>query len=132
MEQFKLTPGQSIAVVGISAKPDRPSHEVARAMQRAGFQIVGVNPQYAGQTILGETCVSSLAELTRPIDVVNCFRRSEDMVEVALAAVKLEPLPKVLWMQQGIANAEAREIAEAAGIQVVEDRCIKIAFLNQR
>jgi uncharacterized protein len=94
MERFQLTPGQSIAVVGLSAKPDRPSYDVARAMQRAGFRIVGVNPQYAGESILGETCVASLADIAHCIDIVNCFRRSEEMVAVATAAAKLVPTPK--------------------------------------
>lgn len=129
-----LTPGQSIAVVGLSAKPDRASFDVARVMQQAGFRIYGVNPQYAGQVILGERCVASLAELAelaKPIDIVNCFRRSDDMPEVATAAVEMRPLPKVLWMQLGVANGDARRIAEAGGLQVIENRCIKIAYLNQ-
>jgi uncharacterized protein len=90
-----------------------------------------VNPQYLGQEILGERCVASLADITEPIDIVNCFRRSEDMLEVADASVAMRPLPKMLWMQQGVANAHARRVAEAVGIQVIENRCIKIAYLNQ-
>jgi uncharacterized protein len=131
MDSFELTPGQSIAVVGLSAKPDRASFDVAREMQRAGFRIFPVNPQYLGQEILGERCVASLADITEPIDIVNCFRRSEDMLEVADASVAMRPLPKMLWMQQGVANAHARRVAEAVGIQVIENRCIKIAYLNQ-
>ncbi|MGL4229908.1 MAG: CoA-binding protein [Casimicrobium sp.] len=129
---MKLEPGQTIAVVGLSAKTDRPSFEVAHAMQRAGFRMIPVNPQYAGSQILGETCVATLAEITEHVDIVDCFRKSEDMVEVARAAVAMRELPKVLWMQQGVANAEARSIAEAAGIEVVEDQCIKIAYYSQR
>jgi uncharacterized protein len=126
----KLEPGQTIAIVGLSAKPDRPSFDVASVMQRSGFRIVPVNPQYAGSKILGETCVATLAEIAAHVDIVDCFRKSEDMPDVARAVVARE-LPKVLWMQQGIANAEARAIAEAAGIEVVEDRCIKIAYYSQ-
>jgi uncharacterized protein len=129
---LKLEPGQTIAVVGLSAKPDRPSHDVARAMQRAGFRIVPVNPQYAGSEILGERCLASLAEIDAKINIVDCFRKSEDMPEVARAVVAMRELPKVMWMQQGVANSEARAIAEAAGIEVVEDRCIKIAYLSER
>ncbi len=132
MPQFQLTPGQTIAVVGLSAKPDRPSYDVARVMQQAGFRVIGVNPQYAGDTILGVTCVAALADVSHPIDIVNCFRRSDEILDVATAATSLVPTPKVLWMQQGIANPEARAVAEAAGIYVVENSCIKIAFLNQR
>jgi uncharacterized protein len=129
---FALKPGQTIAVVGLSAKPDRPSFDVAGVMQRAGFHIVPVNPQYAGSKILGEICVAALAEIAERVDIVDCFRKSEDMPEVARAVVAMRELPKVLWMQQDIANVEARRIAEAAGIEVVEDRCIKIAYYSQR
>jgi uncharacterized protein len=129
---MKLEPGQTIAVVGLSAKPDRPSYDVASAMQRAGFRIVPVNPQYAGSKILGETCVATLAEIAERVDIVDCFRKSEDMPEVARAVVAMSEHPKALWMQQGIANDEARAIAEAAGIDVIEDRCIKIAYYSQR
>jgi uncharacterized protein len=129
---IKLDPRQTIAIVGLSAKPDRPSFDVAHAMQRAGFRIIPVNPQYAGSQILGETCIATLAEITERVDIVDCFRKSEDMPDVARAVVAMREPPKVLWMQQGIANAEARSIAEAAGIEVVEDRCIKIAYYSQR
>lgn len=121
-----------IAVVGLSAKADRASHDVARAMQRAGFKIVPVNPQYAGQTILGELCLGDLLQIVEPVDVVNCFRRSEDMPEVARAVVAMPRKPRLLWMQLGIESAEARAIAHAHGIEVVEDRCIKIDFYSQR
>jgi uncharacterized protein len=128
----KLAPGQTIAVVGLSAKPDRPSYDVARAMQRAGFRIIPVNPQYAGDEILGERCVASLLDIEGTVDIVDCFRKSEDMPSVAHDAVAMKVKPKTLWMQQGIANAEARAIAEDAGIAVIEDSCIKIAYYSQR
>jgi predicted CoA-binding protein len=128
----KLVPGQTIAVVGLSAKPDRPSYDVARAMQRAGFLIVPVNPQYVGGEILGERVYASLLDIAQPVDIVDCFRKPEDMPAIARDAVAMSPPPKVLWMQMGIANQEAREIAERAGIEVVEDNCIKIAYYNQR
>jgi uncharacterized protein len=116
----KLEPAQTIAVFGLSAKIDRPSFDVASATQ------------YAGSQILDETCVATLEEITERVDIVDCFRKSEDMPEVARAVVAMRELPKVLWMQQGIANDEARAIAEAAGIEVIEDRCIKIAYYSQR
>ncbi len=128
---FKLVPGQRIAVVGLSAKTDRPSFDVARAMQGAGFQIVPVNPQYAGTEILGETCVASVAEIRDAIDVVNCFRKSEEMPALAAEVVAMIPSPRVLWMQMGIQSTEARTMAEAAGIHVVENQCIKIAYYAQ-
>jgi uncharacterized protein len=128
----KLEPGLTIAVVGLSAKPDRPSYDVARAMQRAGFTIIPVNPQYAGQTILDQVCLASLSEIDTPVDIVDCFRRSEEMPQVAREVVAMKHKPRVLWMQMGIESAEARAIAEARGIEVVEDRCIKIDFYSQR
>ncbi len=119
----------TIAVVGISTRPERPSHGVARYMQKSGFRIVPVNPTYAGQTVLGETVVASLAEAPVPIDIVDCFRRSDDMVEVARAAAALRPLPKVLWMQLGVENVDAANIARDAGIDVVQNQCIEIEFM---
>jgi uncharacterized protein len=134
MEQraaFVLTPGQRIAVVGLSAKPDRPSFDVARTMQRSGFQIIPVNPHYAGEAILGVRCVASLSEIGKPIDVVNCFRKSEDMLGVAEDVIAMRPLPRVLWMQIGIQSGAARALAEAVEIMVIENQCIKIAYQNQ-
>jgi uncharacterized protein len=128
---FKLVPGQRIAVVGLSAKTDRPSFDVARAMQRAGFCIIPANPQYVGTEILGEPCVGSVAEIRDAIDVVNCFRKSEEMPSLAAEIVAMNPRPRVLWMQMGIQSAEARTMAEAAGIHVIENQCIKIAYYSQ-
>jgi uncharacterized protein len=128
----KLAPGQVIAVVGLSAKPDRPSYDVARAMQRAGFRIIPVNPQYAGQTILDRVCVANLSEIDTPVHIVDCFRRSEDMPQLAREVVAMKYKPHTLWMQMGIESAEARAIAEAHGIEVIEDRCIKTDFYSQQ
>ena len=121
---------KTIAVVGMSTRPERPSHGVASYMQHAGYRIIPVNPAYVGQEILGETCVATLADVTVPIDIVDCFRRSEDMVEVAKAAVAVHPLPKVLWMQLGVENAEAAKIARDAGVDVVQNRCIETEFIT--
>ncbi len=129
---MRLVSGQRIAIVGLSAKPDRPSFDVARTMQRFGFEIVPVNPNFAGSEILGVRCVASVADIEGAVDVVDCFRKSEDMPSVAREIVRMSPLPSVLWMQLGVTSAEAREIAQAAGIAVVEDQCIKIAYMNQQ
>jgi len=123
---------RTIAVVGLSPRPDRASYEVAAVMQRAGFRIVPVNPTAVGQMILGEHCYASLADIPFAVDIVDCFRRSEDMEPVATAAAALQPPPAVLWMQLGIANEAAARIARAAGIAVVQDRCIKIEYLMTR
>lgn len=120
---------KTIAIVGMSTRPDRPSHMVATVMQDAGFRIVPVNPAYVGQAILGVPFVATLADAPVPIDIVDCFRRSEDMVEVAQAAAAMLPLPKVLWMQLGVANEEAAKIARNAGIAVVQNQCVEIEYL---
>ena len=121
---------KTIAIVGMSTRTDRPSNEVATLMQRAGFRILPVNPAYAGQTILGETFVPTLADVPVPIDIVDCFRKSEDMVEVALAAAAMRPLPKVLWMQLGVENEAAAKIARDAGIAVIQNQCVEIEYLS--
>lgn len=123
-----LATTKTIAVVGLSADTSRPSFEVAEVMQRAGYRIIPVNPRYAGQNILGEPCVASLADVKERIDIVDCFRRSEEMVEVAKAAAAVAPLPRVLWMQIGVMNAEAAAIARDAGMTVVQDRCLKLDY----
>lgn len=112
---------RTIAVVGISARPDRPSHEVAGALQRAGYRIVPVNPRET--EVLGETCYPSLADVPQEIaiDMVDVFRRAEETPEVARAAVTRGA--RVLWLQEGIVSEEARAIAEAGGLEVVMDRC---------
>ena len=123
-----LATTKTIAVVGLSADTSRPSFEVAEVMQRAGYRIIPVNPRYAGQNILGEPCVASLADVNERIDIVDCFRRSEEMVEVAKATAAVAPLPRVLWMQIGVMNAEAAAIARDAGMTVVQDRCLKLDY----
>jgi uncharacterized protein len=123
-----LATTKTIAVVGLSADTSRPSFEVAEVMQRAGYRIIPVNPRYAGQSILGELCVASLADVRERIDIVDCFRRSEEMVEVAKAAAAISPTPRVLWMQIGVINAEAADIARDAGMTVVQDRCLKLDY----
>ena len=123
-----FTTAKTIAVVGLSDNPSRPSFEVAQVMQRAGFRIIPVNPRAAGQSILGEPCVGALSEIAVPVDIVDCFRRSEEMVEVARAVAAMSLRPKVLWMQIGVMNEEAAQIARNAGIAVVQNHCIKIEY----
>jgi len=119
-----LEKAKTIAVVGCSNKPDRTSYMIAEAMQHAGYRIIPVNPVIAGETVLGETVRASLADIEEPIDIVNVFRRSEEVLPVAEEAVKVHP--KVLWLQQGIVNDEAARLAKENGIEVVMDRCIKV------
>jgi predicted CoA-binding protein len=113
-----------IAVVGLSHKPNRPSHGVAAYLQRAGYTIVPVHP--AGGVTLGEPVYADLrsAAAAGPIDIVNIFRRSEHIP--ALLDQLLEVRPKLVWMQLGIRHPEVARELEAAGIDVVMDRCLAI------
>ena len=118
----------TIAVVGLSPKPDRASFGVAQYMQVHGYRIVPVNPVAAASNtpILGEKVYASLTEAAKveKIDMVDCFRNSEDIPPLATEAIQIGA--KVLWMQLGIVNDAAKTEAEAAGLQVVQDRCLKI------
>ncbi|QUS36828.1 CoA-binding protein [Falsirhodobacter algicola] len=117
-----LETNRTIAVVGWSPNPSRASHHVAAFMKARGYRVIPVNPGHAGTEALGETVVPDLASLPCEVDMVDIFRRSEDVPPVVEQAVKLTGL-KTVWMQLGIRNAEARALAEAHGLRVVENRC---------
>jgi uncharacterized protein len=127
--------GRVIAVVGMSAKPDRPSHEVAEYMQDHGYRIVPVNPAYAGTRILGELCHATLAEADAAmkreggrIDVVDCFRKSAEVGAAVDEAITIGAA--CVWMQLGVIDEAAAARAEKAGLKVVMDRCIKIEHMQ--
>lgn len=125
-----LSTARTIAVVGLSAKPARASHEVAHYLQQHGHRIIPVNPTYAGQSILGEHCYATLMQAAREhgvIDVVQCFRKPEEIVPVAEEAVAIGA--RCLWMQLGVVNEAAAQIARKAGMMVVMDRCMKIEHM---
>ena len=111
-----------IALVGLSDKPYRPSHFVGKYLIEHNFTIIPVNPMV--DEILGRKSYASLAEIPGPVDIVDCFRRSEDMPDLARQAVAIKA--RVLWMQLSVINEEAKQIAEAAGLDVVMNRCTKI------
>lgn len=113
---------RTIAVVGISEKPDRPSHYVSAYMQAQGYRIVPVNPRY--EKLLGETCYPTLEAIPFPVDLVDVFRRTEDVMPVAASAVAIKA--SCLWQQMGIMNQEAHELARAAGLESVMNRCLKV------
>ncbi len=112
----------TVAVVGLSAQTGRPSYRVARKLQRLGYRIVGVNPAYAGQDILGEPCVAQLAQVPYPVDVVQVFRSSQHAPTVAEEASR-HPAP-VFWLQEGVVSQLAAEAAHRAGMSVVMNRCL--------
>jgi len=111
-----------IAVVGASRDPRKPAHTVPAQMQRHGWLIIPVNP-YADE-ILGEKVYRSLAEIPHPVDLVNVFRPSDDAAEVVRQAVEIGA--PAVWLQLGITSPEGRRIAEAAGVDYVEDRCLAV------
>jgi uncharacterized protein len=116
-----------IAIVGISADPYRPSHFVAIYLQAAGYDIVLINPLYAGQRLLGKRVYASLTEAKEAgeeIEIVDVFRKAEDVPPVAEEAIAIGA--KVLWLQLGIRNDEAGRRAQEAGLTFVQDRCMKI------
>jgi len=117
-----LQQARTLAVVGLSPKANRPSHQVAAAMQGFGYRIVPVRP--ATDTVLGETCYPTLYDLPDPgsIDIVDVFRAPEHVDEIVDACIALQ-LP-VIWLQDGVVNEAAAERARAAGITVVMDRCV--------
>jgi predicted CoA-binding protein len=117
-----LRSSRVIAVVGLSAQWHRPSYFAAKYLQEHGYRIIPVNPTYP--EILGEKSYRSLPEIPERVDVVDCFRRSNEIPALADDAIAMGA--KVLWMQLGVENGEARRKAEAAGLEVVENRCMKI------
>jgi len=111
-----------IAVVGLSADWFRPSYFAAKYLQEHGYRIIPVNPKYP--EILGEKCYKSLREIPEKVDVVDVFRKAADVMPIAEEAIAIGA--KVLWQQLGVRNIEAAEKAEAAGLEAVVDRCMKI------
>ncbi|MDI1245365.1 MAG: CoA-binding protein [Rhodoferax sp.] len=114
----------TIAVVGLSADASRPSFEVSQNMQAHGYRIVPVNPRYAGKGILGESCYASLTDIPFAVDIVNVFRRTEEVLPIADQAVQMGA--KCLWQQIGVQNQEADQLVRAAGLVSVMNLCIKI------
>ena len=124
--QHIFTESRTIAVVGLSPKTNRPSNQIARYLQQAGYRVIPVNP---GQTsILGETCYPDLQSIPEAVDVVNIFRRADQVEPIVRAAIAIGA--KVVWMQQGIVNEEAAMIAEQAGLTVIMDHCIKVDHMQ--
>jgi predicted CoA-binding protein len=122
-----LEGSRNVAVVGLSGKPYRTSHAIARALQRFGYKIFPVNPNLAGP-ILSEEPYATVEEIPEPVDIVDVFRRSDKVLPVARDAVAAGA--KVLWLQSGVINEEAASYAEEHGLTVVMDRCIKVDYAS--
>ena len=117
-----LRSARTIAVVGLSAEWHRPSFFAAKYMQEHGYRVVPVNPRYT--EVLGERCHASLETIKVPVDIVDVFRRTEDVLPIARQAIAIGA--KCLWQQIGVKNLEAARLASEAGLDVVVDRCVKI------
>ncbi len=119
-----LAENRVVAVVGLSADWYRPSYFAAKYLQEHGYRVIPVNPRYAGKKVLGETCYASLRAVPEKVDIVDVFRRSQDLPPIADDAIAIGA--KVLWQQIGVKNEAAAEKARAAGLDTVVDRCVKI------
>jgi len=114
---------KTIALVGASANPARPSHYVGQFLAKRGWRVIGVNPGLAGQSLYGETVYASLSDIPEPVDMVDIFRRSEDVPPVVDEALSLPHMPAHIWMQIGVVHDGAAAKAESQGLTVVMNRC---------
>ncbi|HEL2494507.1 TPA: CoA-binding protein [Streptococcus suis] len=126
-----LKNAKTIAVVGLSSREETAAYRVSKLMQEAGYKIIPVNPKAAGGTILGELVYSSLAEIDQPIDIVDVFRRSEFLPEVAQEFIQSNT--KIFWAQLGLESQEAEKLLRQAGRNdIVMNKCIKIEYLEMK
>jgi predicted CoA-binding protein len=123
-----LTRTKTVAVVGVSMNPVRPSYYVARYLGLKGYKVIPVNPGHAGKTLFGQTVRADLADIGEPVDMVDIFRRSEAVPPIVDAALEAFPTLGTIWMQIGVQHAEAAARAEARGVTVIQDRCPKIEY----
>lgn len=117
-----------VAIVGISDNPVRASYFVGRYLSLRGFEVVGVNPKLAGKMLFGSKVAASLEEVEGDVDMVDIFRRSDAVPEIVDAALARFPDLRTIWMQIGVQNAEAAAVAQARGVDVVQNKCPKIEY----
>ncbi len=125
-----LRGAKSIAMIGASANTSRPSYFAMKYLIGKGYRVVPINPGLVGQQILGQSVVATLAEVAGPVEIVDIFRNSEAALEITREAIRLKDQLgiKVVWMQLGVRNSEAAAEAEAAGLNVIMNRCPKIEY----
>ncbi|MCO4846571.1 MAG: CoA-binding protein [Yoonia sp.] len=119
---------KTVALVGISANPVRPSYFVARYLKLKGMRVIGVNPGLAGQSLFGETVHADLTSIPEDVDMVDIFRRSDAVGPIVDEALARWPRLQTVWMQIGVINQPAAEVAKARGVDVVQNRCPKIEY----
>ena len=120
VEEEILKSNHTVAVVGLSANPDRPSYRVASYLKENGYRIIPVNPNE--KVIMDEVCYPDLKSIPERVEIVDIFRRSEDVLPIVCDAVEIGA--KVVWMQEGVINEEAEAYAKKAGLKVVMDKCM--------
>ncbi len=118
-----LTSSPRIAVLGAHTEPEKAAFYVPEYLHDEGYSIIGVNPQFVGETLFGNPVRATLAEIGEPIDLIDVFRRSETIGDHVEDILAMKPRPKVVWFQLGIKNEDAAKVLEAAGITVVQNRC---------
>jgi predicted CoA-binding protein len=123
-----LSTVKTIAMVGVSANTSRPSYFAFKYLSERGYRMIPVNPGLAGRELLGRRVYARLADVPEPIDMVDIFRAPRHAIAIVQEAIALEPRPQAVWMQLGIRNDEAAELAEENGIKVVMNRCPKIEY----
>jgi uncharacterized protein len=119
---------KTIAMVGVSSNTSRPSYFAFKYLLERGYRMVPVNPALAGKELLRQKAYATLLEIPEPIDMVDIFRAQEHALAIVKQALEVEPRPRVVWMQLGVRNDAAAELAEGAGIKVVMNRCPKIEY----
>jgi uncharacterized protein len=119
---------KTIAIVGASANPARPSHGVMSYLLSKGYNVIPVNPGLAGQELLGQTVYATLSDIPVSVDMIDIFRNSDSVLSLVIEALALPQKPKVIWTQLGVSNDEATQLAEAEGLRVVVNRCPKIEY----
>ena len=117
-----------IAVVGVSPNPVRPSHFVARYLSLRGFTVIPVNPGHEGQMLFGQKVRASLADCPDTVDMVDIFRRSDQVPPIVAEAIARFPKLQTIWLQVGVESPEAQQMAEARGLSFVQNRCPKIEY----
>jgi uncharacterized protein len=119
---------KTIAMVGISPRDNRPSYFAFKYLLERGYRMIPVNPAQAGQSILGQKVYAKLSEIPEPVDMIDIFRTSDQVLPIVQEALSLKPRPQVIWMQLTIRNDGAARLAEEAGLKVVMNRCPKIEY----